>query len=244
MEFFTKILNLINPKSKKKSLSTTPRAPRLHADILEQVEFILNTKSGDLNLSVQNLSTNGIALQQPQGMLITENNLQGIIRIKDQSFSVELTVIHRNDKFLGCKFSKVPENFHRAFDIFFKYQLLASSFSQVNSALLNQPSEGLAHWYFDRNENEVYFVNKDSSILHFHIVIDGNYIEGGQGQALRTGTTSEDKSDYGVKSSKIVKFDSDANIEVLDKGLSLLRYLRFFCEGDFDTLIESIKNRR
>jgi hypothetical protein len=214
-----------------------PRPARLQSELLAQVEFHAQTANGPVQVPIINISTHGIALDQ-KDLQLPEKEIKGTLNINGQLFDVLLSVIHKKDNILGCNFKEVPEIFISVFQHFFKLPLLASAFSKVDKSVLNQPDEGEAHWYFDRNENEVYYIQKDTSIIHFHIVIDGLYIEGDLGRQIKTGIIGDEKgAELGSQSSRPITFDKPALQPTISKGIDLLNYLSFFCEGDFNILI-------
>lgn len=215
-----------------------PRAPRLPLSPLHHVEFKI-TPAEDHVLSgavpIANLSTTGIgfikgACEWP----VAGTFLEGELHVGSKLFPVTVKVIFHRADTIGCAFHtptlQTDEGIARYREIaaYFKLEIAALSLAKVPEESLEKDVDGTPHWFTGPDGAELYYVEKDGVIVHFHFTFLGSYIEGERGNIPRLGALVEAPTPLKPqhKSSTLVQFYTTFDPEIKAASLRFLSHVK------------------
>ena len=209
------------------------RAPRIQLLPLHHVRFWLESPPvaggapGAEAIGLVNLSVTGAAFPKAaQGLLPGPGqDFSGQLELTGEKLPIQLRVVHSSGSSVGCVFLQIPANVQEAVLRYFELELSALSMQKARTESLKQDPDGSPHWFFGKNNCELYFVTQGVQIVRFHFNFFANYVEGAPGKRARFGRIQEDRSSDKPKyeSSSLIRWSARPSFEMNQVALKFLR---------------------
>ena len=224
MSFLKKLLG----RNREASLSTRiVRLPRLVLVPLHLVRFQCTEPQGVGTLSVLNLSLSGMGFQPHDQLreLAPGSKIQGFLQIEEERFPLSVELVYTSEQMTGGRFLDVPEDLKARILRYFVAEFAAIEMVDVKDSVLAAEPEGSPHFLVGKNQCELYFVEKDSKLVWFHLTFLGNYIEGDRSGKLREGTF-EEAPRRAYKDSTVIRSMCPLSLEMGELVLKFLANVR------------------
>ncbi|MCM2324156.1 MAG: PilZ domain-containing protein [Oligoflexia bacterium] len=185
------------PQAPKAPTALPARPPRIRMLPLHAVSFRVTDPAALGEVSVANISAEGIGLVPKPGSWPAPGGiLAGELRIGEGLSEVKAEVRHANERLVGCRFVQIPEGFRdRVLQAFFT-ELSALRMVRVNPEVLQRVDDGVPSLFVGDNGCELYLVEgPDGVLVRFTISFFGNVLEGGADGKLQGGQLQDEDSD-------------------------------------------------
>lgn len=177
---------------------------RIRLTALHDVAFFPLDPLFDQPLAVSNLSEGGVGFlvaTSPLDRDETEsesfpwpsvgNYINGELRLKGQTYLINLRIAFKGSESVGCAFGEVPKDFKAALSRYFEVELGALKMKRVDSKQIKATPDGTPHWIFGPNNCELYFVTDAQGLVRFNLSFFANYVEGGRDKGVKFGQVKQ-----------------------------------------------------
>lgn len=172
------------------------RAPRIKITApLRQIHFETLKPHAGLRVQIANLSATGVGVRRegipwwPQIGTVVE----GTFFVNHEEIPAKLELIHLTGQTAGLRFVEPSPELLGMSKKYFNLEMAALEMTKVNPSVLRKQSEGNPHWLYGPNNCELFAVEKDNSLVRFHLSWYGNYAEGSASEKTRFGYVAEDR---------------------------------------------------
>lgn len=173
-----------------KSTPFTQRAPRIRTNSLNNIAIRISDSE---SFEVETISSTGLGLKSAT---VSTNEsekrasgvqpvLNGTLKINNEEFPIELQVVRSEGVHLGARFVTPSPQFLKALNRHFETELAGLKLVEVNPEYLKSNPDGEPHWFQGGNRCELSYLLMGGRVNSFAIQVFGNYLEGGDGRALR-----------------------------------------------------------
>jgi hypothetical protein len=203
-------------------------APRVRISPLHRIQFQCSEPQFAKfaqPIGVGNISSSGIAFIRsalPQWPGPTEQ-VGGLLLIGSHQLGIRARIIHLSTALVGCRFEGELASLQQAIDEYFKLELTAIQARPMNPSILKKDPRGTPHWFMAENNSELYYIENAGRVVHFHLSVFGNYIDGGEGKPTTYGHEQPDRDGAElIKSSVLIHTTTDLPKDVV---MGALRFL-------------------
>jgi hypothetical protein len=185
----------------------------------------------------------GIALSPPLSALIPGGQIRGELHFQDTHVSAEAKIIHITDNVIGCDFIDGQDSPQKTILGFFSIDLAAASMIDMDTDTLKNDRDGNARWLQGSHQCELYLALDGKQVVRFHLVVFGNYLEGGKGRSFRCGRVNADisQSKARLNKSSLIQWEPLSPAESLSAE-RFIRNVRQLSEPQCKTIIGWIKS--
>jgi hypothetical protein len=197
------------------------REVRIRIFSSHNIAFDLYSGAVAKKLNIINISTSGIAFSRDpdSSWQALGQKLTGQLVLLNKQFRVSLEVRHVTQNNVGCRFVSTEANLENAIQDYLIYEITSSGLKKVNSEYLAPTADGTVQWFVDTKGNEIYVVDKSGTLIRYHMVFLGNYVEWSAGGPLKVGIVLSDRDSKPMKhkGSHVVRFS-----ETIPKEMGLV----------------------
>ncbi len=203
------------------------RAPRVKISGLHDLLFIVTVGDEEIEIKVSNLSISGLGLLSSKEYEFPKENgfASGFLLLNRQRIPVTFQIVHQSPKVVGGKFTEIPDLLRNQITKYFDVELAALEMNQVNSKFLKEQEDGEPRWFKSGDQTELFFVEKNESLVRFHMSFLGFYLEGGNGRTTRCGKIIdewEQEDETGYKGSSVIQYESEVSQLVKKSAIRLI----------------------
>jgi hypothetical protein len=224
------------------------RQPRIKVDYLNKISFCFPdlVLKNDFMVKLKNISTSGVAFEY-EGLNCQFNIGDKLIvsfKIYDHECDVQIQFVRITGDIIGARVLSNLSSFAQLISKFYKVELSAADMSYIESEKLNPVLDGDPHWYHGDNNCELYFVERSSRIINFHITFFGNAIEFGKSGNLIYGHVWGDEQDRDkdiyYKGSQFIKVVDSIEDEIIEESMSFVRQVPLLDEDLKQQIVDII----
>ncbi len=189
--------NTTHGRGKRNQEASDPwysRAPRVQLVPLHHVAFKKKgAPAGEPLLRMTNLSATGLGFAKDSAPDWPKEGgtLSGQLVLGEQEFDVTLKIVYITPAKVGGHFIQPPMALKRAVEQYFDLELAALNLDEVRPELLKPEPNGQPHWFIASDHCELFYVEKDGRVSHFHLHFFGTYMETDESGKLRYGKVDE-----------------------------------------------------
>lgn len=207
---------------KRKPQNFVKRATRVSLQPLHRIVLEIRKPNITTPPFIQNISFTGMGLRRPAQWPVNPGGMfEGLLSIDGQRFQVDVRVVHITGELIGCNFEFIERKAVQAIGDYLKAELNALDILKVPTDHIQQDQSGyVPHWFLGQNERdqcELFFLSDGDKVKRFHLVVSGNYLEGGDGVPLKCGLVVNeqqiDKPSY--KGSSLIQWHSKLDNELV-----------------------------
>lgn len=218
------------------------RAPRVSLIPLHRVHFRVDEPSELGMVPVLNLSLSGLGLarhaSQPWPPL--RSRVQGELRIEEENYPLAVEMVYTSEQLVGARFLDMAPELKNRILRYFIAEFAATRMTEVNRSVLAEEPDGNPHFLVGQNQCELYYVEKDSRVVWFHLTFVGNYIEGDRKGRLKEGLfEAEERKTY--KGSTMIRSLRPLSREQGELALKFLANIRTLEPGIQGQLVALIQ---
>lgn len=203
------------------------RLPRAKIEPLHEIGF--QFASADDPLQIANISAGGIGFIKSSLERWPEPGsiIEGRLTIAGSRFDVKVKVAHASAAVVGASFEQPPKPMGAKIREHLLAELSALNMVCVPRENLRDEPDGTPYWFHGTNNCELYFVERAGTIVRFHLVYFGHYLEGSAGKPLRYGYVDEDRDDVPEhRGPALVRWGKSINAESLSTAIRLLQNIQ------------------
>lgn len=175
------------------------RAARLQMLPLHGVTFHVQEPPGFGHLAVLNLSVEGIGLMRGSdggranwpAPGSAGSRLRGRLMIRSEEFPLAVALVHAGADRAGGRFENPSPEFQRRLREHFLAEFAAQKMGAVKRELLQDDPDGEPRFFVGENNSELFLVEKDGRLVHFHLCFFGNVIDGEKDGTISAGTLDD-----------------------------------------------------
>lgn len=200
-----------------------PRPPRVRIASLRHVQFV--QQNGE-RYEIANISLSGIGFVAAsiRDRLEIHHVFAGVLELDGNTFPLNLRVVHVSPSIIGCSIEQPSQSLLECMNKQLQIELSGMNTRAVNSEILKSASEGKPHW-FHGHSTELYYVENQGSLLHFHGMIWGLYFESSAPGERRFGFIKQEAVSQGIRgyaASDLIHYETFATPHLVDPALRFI----------------------
>lgn len=204
------------------------RAPRVQLVPLHHVAFRKKgAEPGDPMIRMTNLSATGAGFYRDSAPNWPKEGgtLSGHIVLGEKEYEVTLKIVYLTPNRVGGHFIQPPLALKHAVEQYFDLELAALKLDEVRPELLKEEPDGQPHWFIASDHCELFYVERDGRVSHFHLHFFGTYMETDKSGKLRYGKVDESHSPDkpSAKESELIQSTSKPDSAVFEAAVKFVR---------------------
>lgn len=219
-------------------MEETRVAARVRISPLHRITFDCHEPRVSAPVGVGNISASGIAFIRSSvpSWPGPSQYVAGQLLIGSKSLGIRARIVHLSTALVGCRYEGEFADLQSSIDDYFQLELTAMKARPINSSILKKDPRGTPHWFMAENNSELYYIENAGRIVHFHLSVFGNYIDGGEGKPTTFGHEQPDSGEELIKRSVLIHTTTDLPPDVVQGSLRFLESIEMV-PGDVRTQI-------